>query len=41
MTGKVWDEITFLFQNFNGASAEVWEWISYFITLYNGNIHAL
>ena len=28
MLSKVWDEITFLFPNFNGAPVEVWEWIS-------------
>ena len=25
---KVWDESTYLFPNFNGATVEVWEWIS-------------
>ena len=25
---KVWDEITYPFTNFNGATIEVWEWIS-------------
>ena len=29
---KVWDEIIYPFLNFNGATDEVWEWISYFIT---------
>ena len=24
---KVWDEITYPFTNFNGCTAEVWEWI--------------
>ena len=24
---KVWDEITYLFPNFNGAAVEVWEWV--------------
>ena len=24
----VWDEITYPFLNFNGATVEVWEWIS-------------
>ena len=28
---KVWDEITYPFPNFNGATVEVWEWISNFI----------
>ena len=23
---KVWDEITYLFPNFNGCTVEVWEW---------------
>ena len=27
---KVQDEITYPFPNFNGATVEVWEWISYF-----------
>ena len=30
----MWDKITYLFPNFNGATVEVWEWISNFITLY-------
>ena len=28
LPGKVWDEITYPFLNFNGATVEVWEWIS-------------
>ena len=28
---KVWDEITSPFQNFNGGTVEVWEWIRNFI----------
>ena len=28
---NVWGEITFPFPNFNGATVEVWEWISNFI----------
>ena len=28
---KLWDELTYLFPNFNGAAVEVWEWISNFI----------
>ena len=28
---KVWDEITYPFLNFNGATVEVWEWINNFI----------
>ena len=31
MLGKVWDEITYPFPNFNGFTVEVWERISYFI----------
>ena len=29
---KVWDEITHPFLNLNGATVEVWDWISNFIT---------
>ena len=29
---KVWDEITYPFPNFKGATIEVWEWISNFFT---------
>ena len=28
---KAWDEITYPFPNFNGATVDVWEWISNFI----------
>ena len=28
MLSPVWVEITYPFQNFNGAAVEVWEWIS-------------
>ena len=28
---KAWDEITYLFPNFNGTAIEVWEWISNYI----------
>ena len=28
---KVWDEVTYSFQNFNGCTVEVWEWLSNFI----------
>ena len=28
---KMWDEIIYPFPNFNGATVEVWEWISNFI----------
>ena len=31
MPNKVWYEITFPFQNFNGATVDIWEWISNFI----------
>ena len=31
MTGKVWDENTYRFPNFNGCTVEVWETISNFI----------
>ena len=31
MSSKVWDKITNPFPNFNGATVEVWEWISDFI----------
>ena len=31
MPSKVWNEITHLFPNFNGAAVGVWEWISNFI----------
>ena len=30
MTHKIWNEITYQFPNFNGATVEVWEWISCF-----------
>ena len=31
MPNKVWDEITYPFQNYNGATVKVWEWKSHFI----------
>ena len=31
MPSKVWDEITYLFPNFNGCTVEVGEWISNFV----------
>ena len=34
MSINVWDEITFPFQNFNGATADVWEGTSNFIPLF-------
>ena len=32
-SGDTWDEITYPFSNFNGATVEVWEWINNFIRL--------
>ena len=34
MSSKEWDEITYLFPNFNDSTVEVWEWISNFIPHY-------
>ena len=34
----VWDEITYPFQNFNGYTVEVWEWISNFIPHFIGRV---
>ena len=34
---KVWDEITYLFPNYNGPTVEVWEWISDFIPPFTGH----
>ena len=31
MLGKVWDDITYPFLNFNSATVEVWELITHFI----------
>ena len=31
MPSKVWDKITYLFQNFNGCPIEICEWKSDFI----------
>ena len=31
MPSKGWDEITYPFLNFNGATVEVWEWMIYFL----------
>ena len=28
MPSKVWNQITYPFPNFNGATVDVWEWIS-------------
>ena len=35
---KVWDEITYPFQNFNGAVVEFWEWIGNYIPHFIGNV---
>ena len=35
MSSNVWDEISYQFPNFNGATVEVWEWINH-PTLDNG-----
>ena len=35
---KMWDEITNPFTHFNGATVEVWEWISNFIPHYTGRV---
>ena len=43
MPSVVWDEITYTFQNFIGATVEVWEWNGDFITRVIGKqllIHA-
>ena len=32
MPSKVWDVITYPFQNFNGCTVEVWGWLSNFIS---------
>ena len=34
MSSKVWDKFTYPFPNFNGATVEVWEYISNFIPHY-------
>ena len=34
----VWDEITRPFSNFNGATVEVWKWITYFIPHFTGHV---
>ena len=33
---EVWDEITYPFTNFNGATVEVWEWINDFVSYSTG-----
>ena len=35
---KAWNYITYPFPNFNGPSAEVWEWISNFILHFAGHL---
>ena len=35
---KMWDKITYPFPNFNGATVEVWEWISNFILHFIGQV---
>ena len=32
----VWDDIAYQFSNFNGATVDVWEWISNFIPYISG-----
>ena len=34
MANKVWDGITYLYPNFNGATVEVWEWIGNFFHIF-------
>ena len=34
----VWDEITYPLTNFHCATVEVWEWISFFISYFNGPV---
>ena len=38
MHDKVFDEITYPFPNFNNATIEVYEWISYFISHFMINV---
>ena len=35
---NVWDEITYPFLNFNGATVEVYEWMSNFIPHFTGHV---
>ena len=35
---KVWDETTYPFPNFDGATVEVWEWIGNFISHFTGHV---
>ena len=34
MPREMWDEITYPFPNFNGATVEIWEWMINFIPHY-------
>ena len=34
----MWDEVTYLFSNFNGATVEVWEWMSNFTAYFTGQV---
>ena len=34
----MWDEITYPIPNFNGATAEVWEWISNFMAHFTAHV---
>ena len=36
---KVWDEITYPFRNFNGATVEVWEWMINFTLHITGHVN--
>ena len=38
---NVWDNITCPFPNFNDATVEVWEWVSYFTPYFTGNVVTL
>ena len=35
---KVWDEIIYLFPNFNSPTVEVWEYIGNFILHFTGHV---
>ena len=36
---KMWNEITYPFPNFNGATIELWEWVNNFIPHFTGHIN--
>ena len=38
MPSKVWDKITYQFPNLSGATVEVWQWISNFISHFTGHV---